>query len=182
MNIYTKVGDGGTTQLFGGKEVPKDDPRVEVVGTVDELNALLGVAASSSDNREVCDLIIKIQEDLMVVGADLATPDGGDAGIDRTSDEMISSLEVQIDRLTVETKPLTTFILPGGGQVSSHLHHARTVSRRAERVLAALTQSENVTPQITVYLNRLGDLIFTLARWVAQKDGVAEMPWLPRKK
>ncbi len=148
---------------------------------MDELNALLGVAEALCGDAEVSDLIHNLQEDLMVVGADLATPKSQDTGIGRTSEQMIVSLELHIDRLTPATEPLTTFILPGGGLASSQLHHVRTVSRRAERRLATLARSAEVTPQITVYLNRLGDLLFVLARWVSQQAGETEIPWVPRQ-
>jgi cob(I)alamin adenosyltransferase len=183
--IYTRSGDTGDTGLFGGQRVRKDDVRVEAYGTVDELNALLGVALSVSHDSDLARLITHIQHDLFSLGADLATPESagekhGRASIERVSGEMVSALESEIDRLEADLAPLTRFILPGGGALGAHLHQARTVCRRAERRCVRVLISETANPNIIRYLNRLSDLLFVMARAANAHAGVADIPWIPR--
>lgn len=174
MPIYTKFGDQGKTALFGGAITTKDDPRVEAYGSIDELNAVLGVVIAFNDMKDINASLTKIQRDLFVIGAELASKGGKVAALNPTR---ISELEAEIDLLWAELPPLRNFILPGGGKTASMLHLARTVCRRAERTIVALSNKERVNPDIIVYVNRLGDLFFTQARFVNYKKRVDEVIW-----
>ncbi|NOZ06290.1 MAG: cob(I)yrinic acid a,c-diamide adenosyltransferase [Chloroflexi bacterium] len=178
---YTRTGDAGETGLFGGARVPKNSLRVETYGTLDELNALLGVARAHSDDEEVAGIIHCIQMDLFTVSADLATPSDiqskGRIAVPRMPTGWIDGLEKTIDRLEAELAPLRVFILPGGTLCSAYLHLARTVCRRAERRVLTLLEFEEANPCIPVYLNRLSDLLFVLARWANHRSQVEETPW-----
>jgi cob(I)alamin adenosyltransferase len=177
MKIYTKTGDDGTTGLFGGGRVPKTSPRIEAYGTVDELNSTLGLARSVS--TEFGALLQKIQQELFVLGGDLATPltTRSDYPVPRIADESVLYLERAIDEHEAELPPLKRFILPGGTPLAAHLHHARTVCRRAERCVIALSQSEEITTTNVIYLNRLSDLLFVLARHANQIASVSDVEW-----
>lgn len=184
MKIYTKTGDQGETGLFGAGRVSKDSPRIQAYGSVDELNALLGVVQSLTDLEEVQEDLKKIQNDLFDVGSVLATPDpkqlekiGSFVG----SEDMIF-LEKKIDFLEKDLSPLKNFILPGGDEVAAQLHVARTVCRRAERDIVHLNTLEKIDSQIVVYMNRLSDFLFVLARWVNFKKGVVEPLWEKKKE
>jgi cob(I)alamin adenosyltransferase len=181
MRIYTRTGDAGDTGLFGGGRVSKADPRVEACGTVDELNALLGWAETLVRPLALTDDLQAIQGELLEIGADLATPlNANAAAISRTrrvTAQQAARLENWIDTLETGTAPLTTFILPGGSPGAAVLHVCRTVCRRAERRVVALSAVEGVNPQVIVYLNRLSDALFTLARWVNAREGVPEPAW-----
>lgn len=188
MKIYTRTGDDGTTGLFGGGRVSKADLRVEAYGSVDELNSVLGVARAQLSERELGGsrldaLLAALQNELFVLGADLATPrsDKDRALIERIDDEAIARLESQIDELEADLSPLTAFILPGGSLPAATLHLARTVCRRAERVAVA-AQGEGVAlgPCAVRYLNRVSDLLFVMARWANHAQGVSDVPWRPR--
>ena len=183
MKIYTKTGDDGTTGLFGGGRVSKDDLRVEAYGTADELNALLGVARAAGPDATVDRTLTRIQVDLFVLGAELATNPGHKKqkgrGVDQVFEEDVQLLEADIDRAQDELPPLTSFILPGGTACGAALHHARVVCRRAERCVITLSKREPVRPEVIRYLNRLADLLFVLARLVSHRDGRPETPWLP---
>jgi cob(I)alamin adenosyltransferase len=186
MKIYTKTGDDGTTGLFGGRRVSKTDARVEAYGQVDELNAILGVALASDDSPGLAslrELLLQIQRDLFVLGADLATPRGEESPyLPRVQDEHVQALERAIDTAEASLPPLRHFILPGGPAPAAHLHHARTVCRRAERATVALAQQQQDIGAIPVrYLNRLADLLFVLARAAAHARGAPEIKWAPRK-
>lgn len=186
MKIYTKTGDRGQTGLWGGARVPKNHPRVAAYGDVDELNSCLGAAMAALEASAALAPITKelarVQEELFIVGALLATPAEKrgaltapfDAGLPQ---DAASNLEKQIDQLTVELKPMTKFILPGGGVAGSWLHLARTVCRRAERSAVELSSKDNFPGGVLVYLNRLSDYLFTAARWVNAKQGRGETPW-----
>jgi cob(I)alamin adenosyltransferase len=176
MKIYTKTGDDGQTGLWGGLRVPKDSARVQAYGTVDECNAAVGVARAIAGAGELDDLLAHIQDQLFVVGADLATP-GQAANIPRVGPEMIIFIEETIDRLEAELVPLKQFILPGGTPAAAHLHLARTICRRAERWVVALAHAEPIGPQIAIYLNRLSDGLFVLARAANARAGVPDVPW-----
>ncbi|MCX6171064.1 MAG: cob(I)yrinic acid a,c-diamide adenosyltransferase [Ignavibacteriales bacterium] len=168
MKIYTKTGDKGETSLFGGKRVRKDDLRIKAYGIVDELNAILGVAVAEITFAELKDIIAEIQNDLFTVGSDLASPlENGNKNftIPRIDSTFTARLESLIDKYDSQLPLLKNFILPGGSKVSAILHHARTVCRRAEREVVALTREEGINDQIEVYLNRLSDLLFVLARF-----------------
>jgi cob(I)alamin adenosyltransferase len=181
MKIYTKTGDDGTTGLFGGARVPKCDLRVEAYGAVDELNSHLGLVRSMTRDGEVATLLARAQSELFSLGADLATPEGwkASAKIHRTSSSDASWLEEAIDRFDAEIPPLQRFILPGGESVAAMTHVARSVCRRAERTVVALARAETVSEGAVVYLNRLSDFLFTLARAINRRAGTVEEPWNP---
>lgn len=185
MKIYTRTGDDGTTGLFAGGRVKKNDPRVEAYGTVDELNCLVGLARAVSEDLELDAILAGIQDDLFVVGADLATPvtSGADvARAQRLEDGRIGALEVLIDRLEADLPPLRAFILPGGGLVGAQLHLARTVCRRAERRTVALVEAGIETRAVVLrYLNRLSDLLFVIARWANHRQDAGEVEWHPER-
>jgi cob(I)alamin adenosyltransferase len=176
MKIYTKTGDAGETGLWGGQRVAKDALRVHAYGSVDECGAALGLARASGLDPQLDALLARIQDQLFVVGADLATP-GDAATIPRVGEEEIAFLERTIDQLEGELAPLKQFILPGGSLAAAHLHLARTICRRAERWTVTLAREESVRPQVQVYLNRLSDCLFVLARAANARAGVADVPW-----
>ncbi len=173
MALYTKFGDRGQTSLLGGSVVAKDDPRVEAYGSVDELNAALGIVIAFSDVEGVSASLSRIQKDLFAIGSELA---GGKKCI-RPS--RVSDLEKEIDTLWSELPPLKHFVIPGGSKTASLLHLARTVCRRAERQVVLLSNKEKkkVNPGIISYLNRLSDLLFTHARYVNYKKKKEEVIW-----
>ncbi|MBI5849606.1 MAG: cob(I)yrinic acid a,c-diamide adenosyltransferase [Planctomycetes bacterium] len=191
--VYTRTGDKGTTRLVGGHEVRKDDLRIEAYGTVDELNAVLGlvrafgktaapsaVAIDAVRARESLDGVLRVvQNDLFDVGADLATrPADRWAGMHQVGPSDVTRLEEWCDRFNAELEPLKDFVLPGGGAVGAFLHQARTVCRRAERRVVSLCAAEPETGEgCVVYLNRLSDLLFVLARWIAKASGESETLW-----
>jgi cob(I)alamin adenosyltransferase len=181
MRIYTKTGDTGETGLFGGRRVSKSDLRVEAYGSVDELNAHLGWAETLLRHLPLQEELRAIQADLLVVGADLATPPdtsgAAAARARRVEPAQIQRLEAWIDQYDAETVPLTRFILPGGAPGAAALHVCRGVCRRAERAVVRLSQSEEFNASVLVYLNRLSDLLFVLARWVNAREGVQEPVW-----
>lgn len=176
--IYTRTGDDGTTGLIGGKRVPKDSPRIEAYGSIDELNAILGVAGAFPLPETARRIICRVQDDLFSIGADLALPAGmdrNDWGIPALTDANIMVLEKEIDLCEQALEPLHRFILPGGSAAGATLHLARTVARRAERQCVALARVEPVDQQIIRYMNRLSDLFFVLARYVNRDDSQAEI-------
>jgi cob(I)alamin adenosyltransferase len=183
--VYTRGGDGGETALVGGKRVPKDDLRLEAYGTLDELNSVLGLArvfnaeSPQSAARERLDGIFKVlQNELFDLGSELATPaDAAYEGMFRVGDAEIDALETLMDDLQTDLEPLSSFILPGGGRVSGFLHQARTVCRRAERIVFQLGRHEDIGYGPLRYLNRLSDLFFVLSRWAGKQAGEAEYLW-----
>lgn len=170
--VYTKTGDGGETSLVGGTRVSKASPRVEAYGDVDELNSLLGLARSRLNDSEIDELLGLIQNDLFTLGADLASP--MQVEVPRVEEPFVGLLEQEADRFLAQLEPLREFILPGGTEAGSTLHLARTVARRAERRVVALAGAEEVNPLTVVYLNRLSDLLFILARIVNHRAGLPE--------
>ena len=183
MKIYTKTGDAGMTGLFGGQRVSKDSPRVEAYGAVDEANAQLGVArALLGADDPLQERLVRVQGDLFVVGADLATPHvegrGATSYVPRIGPDDIARLEGWIDEADAELPPLTTFILPSGTPAATALHVARTVARRAERRTISVGHVEEISEHARVYLNRLSDLLFVWARLVNHRAGEAETPWV----
>jgi cob(I)alamin adenosyltransferase len=174
MPIYTKFGDKGKTSLLGGEVVPKSDMHVEAYGSVDELNAVLGLALSFCDMDEVRSALAGVQDDLFVIGADLASKGGRHKSL---RPARMIRLEAEIDRLEAALPPLKHFILPGGSKTASLLHLARTICRRAERRVVELSEREKVNPDNIIYLNRLGDLLFMLARSVNYRKKVQETVW-----
>jgi cob(I)alamin adenosyltransferase len=179
MKIYTKTGDSGDTGLFGGPRVRKNAPRIEAYGTVDELNAVLGIARSHKLDAEIDTLVAQIQNELFEIGAQLATPDPALHGTALIGARQITVLETAIDRYDAQLPALKQFILPGGTPAAAALHLARTVCRRAERRLISLSDDsrEQVAPDLVIYLNRLSDLLFVLARWVNHSAGAPDVPW-----
>jgi len=175
--IYTRTGDDGTTGLIGGKRLPKDAPRIEAYGSVDELNALIGVVRSYDLTDRVDSVLRDIQDELFTVGADLALPDQADRerrGVPGPAQATVEALEKAIDEFEALNEPLRQFILPGGTGAGALLHLTRTVARRAERSCVALARSESVDPLILRYLNRLSDLCFVLARYLNSLGGRSE--------
>ncbi len=178
MKIYTRTGDKGTTSLFSGGRVPKHHLRVESYGTVDELNSLLGLARAHGTAAQTDADLGPIQHQLFNLGADLATPlDAPTSYVVRMDAATITWLEESIDRMTAELPDLRYFILPGGSPAGATLHVARTVCRRAERLVAALQENEPTGEYVLPYLNRLSDYLFTLARWENQAAGISEERW-----
>jgi len=182
MKIYTKTGDTGETALYGGQRVRKDELRVEAYGTVDELNASLGWAATQIIHPEINGIVRRLQSDCFVLGGDLATPLEKDAGREATAVPRIKSiqtelLEAEIDRFDEELPALTQFILPGGSAGAAALHVARAVCRRAERHIVALAERDEIGAEPVRYINRLSDHLFVLARLVNKRAGVRDVPW-----
>jgi cob(I)alamin adenosyltransferase len=184
MKIYTKTGDAGTTGLFGGPRVPKDDARICAYGSVDELNAVLGIARSCGLPESLDGMLHPIQHHLFSIGAELATPNPDEHGLKWEGEPQVQQLEQWIDSMESELSPLRNFILPGGTPQAAHLHLARTVCRRAEREIVRLSHDPRVSElsQIIIYLNRLSDLLFVMARYANHDSAVADVPWeSPRK-
>lgn len=182
MKIYTRTGDRGETGLIGGTRVGKDDPRIVAYGSVDELNSAIGMAVCMLDREMFPDLVAvltKVQNDLFVVGSDLADPDypDGKRETPRAKEGMAAELESAIDKFEQELPPITFFILPGGSSPASMLHVCRAVARRAETVTVALSRSEKVNPVVLVYLNRLADLLFVAARLANKRLNVSDVAW-----
>jgi cob(I)alamin adenosyltransferase len=181
MKIYTKSGDDGTTSLFSGGRVPKTHLRVEAYGTVDELNSVLGVARAHKPHSQTDTWLEQVQNQLFKLGADLATPlDAKAEWVVRMDADTITWLETTIDEMTAQLPELKNFILPGGTPAAATLHVARTVCRRAERIVAALIEQQRLGEYPLVYLNRLSDFLFTLARWENLQAGEAEAKWSVR--
>jgi cob(I)alamin adenosyltransferase len=182
MKIYTKTGDDGTTGLFGGARVPKASARVEAYGTVDEANAAVGVARATKLDPGIDAVLAQVQVDLFTLGAELACVPGKEEKLRMTllAPTDAERLERAIDEAEVGLPPLTNFVLPGGTPQAAALHLARTVSRRAERAVLALADPPP-RKELVVYLNRLSDLLFVLARRANHLAGVADVPWTPRK-
>jgi cob(I)alamin adenosyltransferase len=181
MKLYTKTGDDGTTGLFGGGRVPKASARVEAYGTVDETNAFLGVARATGLDAAIDAVLAHVQEDLFTMGAELACVPGREAklGMGLLGEGDIQRLEHAIDEADAACPPLKSFVLPGGTPQAAALHVARTVCRRAERAVLAV---DDAAPrrEVVVYLNRLSDLLFALARRANAVAGVPDVPWKPR--
>jgi cob(I)alamin adenosyltransferase len=184
--VYTRTGDKGTTALVGGKRVPKDSPRIAAYGAIDELNAVLGLArvfneerlAAGEKHRWLDEVFRRLQNQLFDLGSELATPeDAVYEGMFRIGDAEVRELETLMDRCQKDLEPLRSFILPGGGRISGFLHQCRTVCRRAEREILALSRVEPVGPGPLRYVNRLSDLFFVLSRWVGKHLGETEYLW-----
>ncbi len=180
--IYTKTGDDGTTRLGGGQQIGKDDLRIETYGTVDELNSCLGLAIAAGLESGLASSITRIQNELFNLGSDLCILEADKAGmpVPVIEPRHVETLEQEIDRCSAETGPLTNFILPGGTPAAAHLHVARTVCRRTERLLVALQKTEKVNPNTLHYLNRLSDLLFAMARSENFRKGVTDPLWNSR--
>jgi cob(I)alamin adenosyltransferase len=182
VNIYTRTGDNGETALFGGGRVRKDDPRIEAIGSVDELNAALGVVRAEllrggTAPADLDAFLAQAQHRLFDLGAELATPRPRDRDAYRVGDEHVAALEAAIDRYSAQLEPLRESVLPGGGPVAAQLHLARCVCRRAERRLVHLVEREPIRGELVRYLNRLSDLLFVLARAVNRVNGAPDVTW-----
>lgn len=190
MKIYTKTGDTGKTSLFGGTRVPKYDLRIEAYGTIDELNAYIGLVRDQKIDKHTASILLKIQTELFTLGAMLATPPEKELlksgkqrlTIEKTDSSKIILLENEMDLMNETLPPMTHFILPGGNTIVSHCHIARCVCRRAERITTQLSDESTINPQILVYLNRLSDYLFVLARKLTFDTKSLEIPWIPEKK
>ena len=177
--IYTRTGDAGETGTLSGGRVSKAHARFHAVGTLDELNAMLGVVLAAGVEASAVEALQRVQRELFTLGADLATPAETEAAwVRRITDAQVTRLEVDIDAWDAELPPLKQFILPGGGLAGAYLHQARTVCRRAERWAVALNAEERLNPAALRYLNRLSDWLFVLARRVNLHAGSPELPWL----
>lgn len=178
--IYTRGGDGGETSLGDGDRIPKDSPRIAAIGAVDEANAVIGLARLHTAGTDADALLGRIQNDLFDLGADLATPEGGRRGPGalRVTDAQVERLEREIDALNAHLAPLKSFILPGGSAAAAHLHLARTVTRRAERLMVTLSRAEPLGATTIRYINRLSDHLFVLARHVNDRGG-RDVLWTP---
>jgi cob(I)alamin adenosyltransferase len=183
--VYTRTGDKGETALVGGRRVPKDSPRIEAYGTIDELNSIVGLARAFNEEsrnagaqRFLDETLAKIQDELFDLGSELATPEDAEyPSMYRLGAAEVKRLEAVMDRCQKELAPLKSFVLPGGGKVGSFLHQCRTVCRRAERDLLRLSRIERVSEWAIQYVNRLSDLFFVLARWSAKQAGERETLW-----
>lgn len=184
--VYTRTGDTGETALVGGRRVPKDSPRIEAYGTVDELNAVIGLARvfnaerkkSGRRHRWLDEVLRRLQDELFDLGSELATPaDAAYEGMFRVGAEQVTALERLMDECQKELAPLKSFVLPGGGPVGAFLHQARTVCRRAERRVLELSRVEEIGEWPLKYVNRLSDLLFVLSRWVGKHLGETEYLW-----
>ena len=185
--VYTRGGDGGETALAGGQRVPKDAPRIEAYGTVDELNACVGAARSAVRDMaarvgELDAILLRVQHELFNLGSMLATlPEDLHPRQARVTAAEVAQLEAEMDRMNGEVPPLRSFVLPGGNRLEAALHVARTVCRRAERVTVALGRVEGVPPEAVRYLNRLSDALFVWSRWASHVLGAPETLWDPNQ-
>ena len=183
MKIYTRTGDDGTTGLIGGSRVAKDDARLDAYGTIDELNAAIGLAAVTAD-AALRVLLTPVQETLFVLGSHLAAPGDSDVAkkyLPPIDPDSVAALERQIDAAESELPPLANFILPGGTETAARLHVARCVCRRAERLVVAATKHASRMAAVETYLNRLSDWLFVYARLANHRDHVADVLWRPTK-
>ena len=182
--IYTKVGDQGQTHLAGGQRIAKDALRIECYGTVDELNAFVGMAGISSADSvpELAAILKRIQHELFNLGSILATqPQDVHPKQARITPAEIAQLETEIDRMNADLAPLRSFVLPGGSRLNTELHACRTICRRAERIAVSLAREEEIPPETIQYLNRLSDAFFVWSRWVNHVLGVPEVLWEPNQ-
>jgi cob(I)alamin adenosyltransferase len=184
--VYTRTGDRGETSLVGGQRIAKDSPRIAAYGTIDELNAIVGIArtfneerlAEGEHHRWLDDVLRKIQNELFDLGSELATPPAAEyEGMFKVGEAQVTALERLMDDCQKELAPLKSFTLPGGGRIGAYLHQARTVCRRAEREILTLSRAEPLSEWVLRYVNRLSDLFFVLSRWVVKRMGEKEYLW-----
>jgi cob(I)alamin adenosyltransferase len=189
MKIYTKTGDKGTTSLYGGTRVPKYHLRIEAYGTVDELNSYIGLIRDQNIDKNTAAILLKIQHQLFIIGSMLATPPekkvlkNGKERLDiiKINSQSIKLLEDEIDMMNELLPEMTHFILPGGHTTVSYCHIARCICRRAERISSHLSDESNTEPEILVYLNRLSDYLFVLARKLTKDTKAKEIKWIPER-
>ena len=177
--VYTRTGDDGTTALGAGQRVPKDDPRITAYGSVDELNAVLGLTVSCDLAQRIADALARIQNELFHLGSDLCVPEEDKVSlpVPTIEEHHVLALETLMDELSVDLEPLQNFVLPGGSAAAANLHLARTVCRRAERDLVTRAAGQSVGPHTLRYLNRLSDALFVMARWENARQGVPDVLW-----
>jgi cob(I)alamin adenosyltransferase len=184
--VYTRGGDKGDTSLVGGKRVPKDSPRIDAYGTIDELNSIIGLARvfneenlDAGEAHQFLDgVLCQVQDELFDLGSELATlPEFFQEGMYRVGEKEIERIEKLIDRCQKDLEPLKSFILPGGGRIGAYLHQCRTVCRRAEREILRLSRAEEINHDVIKYTNRLSDLFFVLSRWISKQTGEQEYLW-----
>jgi cob(I)alamin adenosyltransferase len=184
--VYTRTGDAGETALVGGQRVPKDSPRIVAYGTIDELNAIVGLVrtfneerlAKGAHHRRLDEALRRIQNELFDLGSELATPAAAEyEGMFKAGEAQVTALEQLMDECQKDLEPLRSFTLPGGGRINAFLHQARTVCRRAEREVLRLSRAEPINPWVLRYVNRLSDAFFVLGRWVAKRMGEKEYLW-----
>jgi len=176
LKIYTKKGDKGKTSLFGGSAVRKDDAQIEAFGTVDELNSFLGLLIAKCDGLDTT-VLKQIQSSLFDMGSHLASDNTADEYLPKLENQLVTTLEQEIDKMTAQLPPLKSFILPGGNERISLAHICRTTCRRAERRVVALKSHKSIPDIIVTFLNRLSDYFFTLGRFLAKLDGIDEVKW-----
>ncbi|OLC94071.1 MAG: ATP:cob(I)alamin adenosyltransferase [Thaumarchaeota archaeon 13_1_40CM_3_38_6] len=176
VKIYTKTGDDGTTGLIGGKRIKKSNPRITAYGAIDELNAAIGIILASKLDSDIRKLLIQIQNNLFIVGADLANPDLTNNS-NRVTTDMTTFLEVQIDKLENDLPSITYFILPGGNLVASQVHLARAICRRAEVKIVELSGIDKINKNCQIYINRLSDLLFVVARMINKRKKIKDIAW-----
>ncbi|TLX95269.1 MAG: cob(I)yrinic acid a,c-diamide adenosyltransferase [Thaumarchaeota archaeon] len=176
VKIYTKTGDDGTTGLIGRKRIKKSNPRIAAYGAIDELNAAIGMILSSKLDSDIRDLLVQIHNDLFVVGADLANPNLDDNS-NRVNSDMIVFLEKKIDRLEDDLPAITYFILPGGDLAASQVHLARAICRRAETNIVELSDVNKINTNCPIYINRLSDLLFVVARTINKRKKIKDVAW-----
>ncbi len=174
--IYTKTGDDGSTSLIGGKRILKSNQRIIAYGAVDELNSAIGIVLSSKLDNDIHDILEKIQNDLFIVGADLANVDLKITS-NRITEDMVKSLENHIDKFEKELSPITYFILPGGDSIASQIHLARAISRRTETQIVMLSEKETINKTCQIYINRLSDLLFVMARVINKRKMINDIAW-----
>ncbi|OLB89674.1 MAG: ATP:cob(I)alamin adenosyltransferase [Thaumarchaeota archaeon 13_1_40CM_38_12] len=176
VKIYTKTGDDGTTGLIGGKRIKKSNPRITAYGAIDELNAAIGIILASKLDSDIRKLLIQIQNNLFIVGADLANPDLTNNS-NRVTTDMTTFLEVQIDKSENDLPSITYFILPGGNLVASQVHLARAICRRAEVKIVELSGIDKINKNCQIYINRLSDLLFVVARTINKRKKIKDIAW-----
>jgi len=176
MKIYTKTGDNRNTSLQGNVRIAKSHPRIIAYGTIDEANAVLGMVLTNSLDKDITEILIGIQNELFLVGADLSNPNLNDVK-NRVSLRMVNKLEQYIDKLELELSPLTNFILPGGSIAAAQLHYARTVVRRGETQVVQLSEKDEINSNCIKYLNRLSDLFFVIGRLINKRNNKEDILW-----
>lgn len=181
MKIYTKTGDSGTTGLYGGKRIAKDDLRIEAYGTVDELNSFIGLLNASFNEATQNYLLTEVQRRLFTIGSNLASDPEKPMVTPDIHEADIIMLENAMDTMDQLLEPLKNFILPGGDKAVAYAHVCRTICRRSERRIISLDRESAVDPKIIIYLNRLSDYFFVLSRYIAHANGITEIPWIARK-
>ncbi len=181
MKIYTKTGDKGETGLFGGKRVPKYAKRIKAYGTVDELNASLGMLIVGLSDDQLIQFLRTVQSRLFDIGSHLAAVPDKSLNLPEIAETLTSELEVAIDNMNAHLPTLRHFLLPGSSELNARAHVCRTVCRRAERLVVELSEEEYVAPNIIIYLNRLSDYFFVLSRWLSDRNQDVEIKWIPNK-